>query len=394
MENRVYYGEYSLKHWIDLILRQNIILPEYQRYFVWNENKVQTLIKTFEKRHFVPPITIGAFKNGNSSENLILDGQQRLTSILLAYLNIYPDKKSFEKNIEKFGSENDEELDEDEQMDNILEWTFKEIIKKGKTKKDILLSIDKKSYKELGLNLTDEFLNKTFLGFSYLVPYIEDDKEQQKFYSSVFRNINIQGEILLPQESRQSLYYLNNEMVQFFDPSFLRAYKIKNSSNESKLDFVRYLSLLSQFFKDNNTNKIARGYKPRMEKYYEEYIYSIVGENDSQLFADFQKIFPNIEYLPRFDELKQTIQELKINKQFPSIIDWDIYMFGLIHEIIFRNKKIDNTKNANLSADISKAILVIKRDSSHTRAPANLKHLKTRINKSIEIYRKYVKKES
>lgn len=24
MENRVYYGEYSLKHWIDLILTKNI----------------------------------------------------------------------------------------------------------------------------------------------------------------------------------------------------------------------------------------------------------------------------------------------------------------------------------------------------------------------------------
>lgn len=34
MENKVYYGEYSLKHWIDLILKQDIELPLYQRYFV------------------------------------------------------------------------------------------------------------------------------------------------------------------------------------------------------------------------------------------------------------------------------------------------------------------------------------------------------------------------
>ncbi len=37
MDNRVYYGEYSLRHWINLILKNNIVLPEYQRYFVWNE---------------------------------------------------------------------------------------------------------------------------------------------------------------------------------------------------------------------------------------------------------------------------------------------------------------------------------------------------------------------
>lgn len=34
MKNKVYYGEYSLKYWIELILKQNIILPEYQRTFV------------------------------------------------------------------------------------------------------------------------------------------------------------------------------------------------------------------------------------------------------------------------------------------------------------------------------------------------------------------------
>ena len=27
-KNKVYYGEYTLKHWIDLILSNNIVLPE------------------------------------------------------------------------------------------------------------------------------------------------------------------------------------------------------------------------------------------------------------------------------------------------------------------------------------------------------------------------------
>ena len=57
MENRVYYGEYSLKHWLELMLKKNIVLPEYQRYFVWDENRVKTLIETFKRNQFVPPIT-------------------------------------------------------------------------------------------------------------------------------------------------------------------------------------------------------------------------------------------------------------------------------------------------------------------------------------------------
>lgn len=32
MENKVYYGEYTLKHWIKLMLSGNIVLPECQRH--------------------------------------------------------------------------------------------------------------------------------------------------------------------------------------------------------------------------------------------------------------------------------------------------------------------------------------------------------------------------
>lgn len=37
MKNKVYYGEYTLKHWIRLMLKEEIVLPEYQRHFVWSE---------------------------------------------------------------------------------------------------------------------------------------------------------------------------------------------------------------------------------------------------------------------------------------------------------------------------------------------------------------------
>jgi len=135
MDNRVYYGEYSLRHWIDLVLRKNIILPDYQRYFVWSERKVITLIETFKKRQFVPPVTIGAFKIEGSNQNLILDGQQRITSILLAYLSLYPDAQTYRQAIELFASDNDESNEDDESpLDNILEWNINSLTKKGKSK--------------------------------------------------------------------------------------------------------------------------------------------------------------------------------------------------------------------------------------------------------------------
>nr|WP_320022223.1 DUF262 domain-containing protein [uncultured Draconibacterium sp.] len=388
MDNRVYYGEYSLKHWIDLILRENIILPDYQRYFVWNEKKVETLISTFKGKQFVPPVTIGAFKNENSNQNLILDGQQRLTSILLAHLGLFPDEATYKKAVDKFANENDDEEEIEEQLDNVLDWKFERLTEKGKSKQEILTKIADGNYKKIDFQIDDKFLETTFLGFSYLVPFITDEKEQQKYYSSVFSNINIQGEVLLPQESRASLYFLDKDLVQFFVPDFTKTFVVKGVSNETKIDFVRCLSLLSQYHKDNAANKVARSYKPQMEKYYEEYIYSVVADTDAK-YGKFSTIFPQRQYADRLSNLQQALSSLGINNKFQSIIDLDMYFFGLTYTIVFENKKIDFNKKDDLKQKIEDKIKVFKSDYSHTKAPSNLGHLRSRISSSIEIYEKY-----
>jgi uncharacterized protein with ParB-like and HNH nuclease domain len=389
MDNRVYYGEYSLKHWIDLILKKNLILPDYQRLFVWNEKKVKTLISTFQKKQFVPPVTIGAFKNDNTNQNLILDGQQRLTSILLAYLGLFPDEATYKKALEKFADENGDIEEEGEQLDNIYDWTFKTLVDKGKNKEVILEKIEEGNYKKIDFGIDENFLKNTFLGFSYLVPYITTEQVQQKYYSSVFRNINIQGEPLLLQESRASLYFLEKSLVDFFNPNFSKSLVVKNVNSVTKADFVRFLSLLSQYRKDASTSKIARGYKPQMEKYYEEYIYSVVGENSSSIFPDFSTIFPNNEFKTRFDSLEQTINSLEIPKEYSSIIDMDVYLFGLINSIVFKNKSLKVSEKETIKEELTAKIAVFKGDTSHTKAPGALKYLKSRIEASVDIYKKY-----
>lgn len=134
MENKVYYGEYSLKHWIDLILKQDIELPLYQRYFVWENTQAKTLIEAFREKQFIPPITIG-YHNG---KNIIIDGQQRLTSILLSYLGIFPDReKNTKKNSdEMFADDNDDNMDNDE--NNMMEWRFDRLTKKEEARKKYL----------------------------------------------------------------------------------------------------------------------------------------------------------------------------------------------------------------------------------------------------------------
>ena len=384
MENRVYYGEYSLKHWIELILKKNIILPKYQRFFVWNEEDVKKLIDAFKDKLFVPPITIGAYEN----QNLILDGQQRLTSVLLAFLGLYPDKEEFKKTIEKFADEDDGDSEDSEQLDNIFEWKFNLLTDKGNNKAEILSSIIAGNYKNINLNIDNKFLETTFLGFSYLVPYISNKKQQQKYYSSVFRNINIQGKPLLPQESRESLYFLDTDLEQFFKPAFCNAYTVKILSAVTKVDFVRCLSLLSQFHNDGNVNQVARSYKPQMEKYYEEYIDAIIADKDSK-YGKFTNIFPNKKYDDRFLKLQTTLTSLEIPTQFPSMIDLDMFFFGLIYTIVFENKTIDIASKDDIKKEIEDKIVEFKKDGSHTKAPSNLGYLRTRIYSSVETYEKY-----
>jgi hypothetical protein len=392
MENKVYYGEYSLSHWIDLILKKNLILPKYQRYFVWKEKDVKKLIETFKNKLFVPPVTIGAYKIDEANQNLILDGQQRLTSILLAYLGLYPDETEYKVLIEKFADENDDENEENEQLDNILEWKFSSLTEKGNNKKDILAKVSEGNYKKIDFNIEDNFLEKTFLGFSYLVPDISDKQNQkqlqQKYYSSVFRNINNEGKSLLPQESRDALYFLDDELIQFFKPDLCNLYTVKNLGSINKIDFVKYLSLLSQFYIDQSENNIARSYKPIMEKYYEDYINAVI-ENTDTKYGKFTDIFPNKKYDDRILKLQQTLNSLEVPKQFPSIIDMDMYFFGLIYTIVFENQTIDITKKDELIKEIEDKIIELKDDYTHKKTPSNLGHLRHRIISSIEIYEDY-----
>lgn len=178
---------------------------------MWNEEKTNSLIKAFQNGQFVSPITIGYFSNDDNNYNLILDDQQRLTSVLLSYLGIFLDKETYRKTIEQCADENDNN-EYEELFDDILEWSFKKLTEKGKNKIEILQGIKKGNYEEIE-SIDDEFLKTHYMGFSYLVPQTHDVQEQQKFYSTTFRNINIQDETLLPQESRESLYFLNENLV-------------------------------------------------------------------------------------------------------------------------------------------------------------------------------------
>ncbi len=391
MENKVFYGEYSIAYWIELILTKKIMLPGYQRHYVWNEESLKNLVETLKEKRFVPPITIGFFRFDDGHKcNYIIDGQQRLTSLLLAYLGIFPDKDKFKSHLKALAN-GDEQPDDDgiDPYDNVLEWTFNSLIDKGNSKNEIISKLRAGNYKMINLGIDEDFFENTFLGFSYIVPSTSGI-EQQKFYTKTFREINIQGEKLLAIESRRSLYFLNETLEKYFEPDFVNEYYVKVVGETQQFDFARYLCLIAAYNKLRNVNKVARGFSGRkIEKYIESYVYSVVDKKYEDSFGKFDEVFVNDDFTADMTVLRGMLNDLDIPKDFPSIINMDIFFFGLIYEVMFRHKKIDITKKNELRNRLQEKINELRNEANHSQTPALLKYMRKRISDSLDIYSEY-----
>ena len=393
MSNHVYYGEYSLAYWIELILTRKIVLPKYQRHFVWNKDSLKTLINTFQDNRFVPPVTIGAFcKSDGSITNYIIDGQQRLTSILLAYLDLFPDKEKYKTHLLAL-ARGEESIDEDEgdPYDNVLEWNLSYLTEKGNDKNEICSKLEEDNYMSIGLELPNQFFHEHYLGFSYIVPAASDETSQQCSYTKMFRDINVQGVQLIDIESRRSLYFLNERYEDFFEPAFVANYYVNRVGEKQQLDFTRYLCLLSAFKKSNNENRVARGFSgKRIEKYIEMYIYSVVGNDNEDIFGRFSEIFPGSDFAEDIQCLKSTLENLNLPKEYPSIINMDMYFFGLIYHVLLCHRHIDISRKWQLKNRIERRINDLRDMDNHAQAPAQFQYMRQRLIQSINVYETFV----
>lgn len=416
MENRIYYGEYSLKHWIDMMLKKKITLPEYQRSFVWDEKAVKRFIKSLKEKQFIPPVTIAHYKieNEDNETNLILDGQQRLTSLLLAAIDHYPDKNKFEKSEDITRSEDDSEDDENAGKDIPIKWTFKKLLELGNNLKSIKKNAeDSNKYNSLKIvdEIDNDFLENTFLGFSYIVPNSEAKDEIQKSFSKTFREINYFGKSLSAQESRRSLYFMNDKYKDFLDGKIenedvLCSLTITENMQSNKIDFVRYLSILSQYkATEENAWSVLKYYSSyaSRENFYVDYVSFIINieqESHENKFNGFdvEMVFPNECWKERFKTLKSKTSELKekihslkgkTKSDFDSWIDADYFLFGLIYFVLFEGIKIKLTDS--LIHELRSVVDKKRQDklSSYSKSPNRLGNLRERLNDSIQIYQKH-----
>ena len=415
MNNRVCYGEYSLRHWLRLMLSGNIVLPDYQRSFVWREKDMRRLVKSFVEKQFVQPITLALFdtKDGNPTANLIIDGQQRLTTILLTYLEYVPDLDKFDVD-EGMSTGDDSSEDEESRGTKVpVKWTFQRILSKelkGNEKGEIRKRMveDGRYYEFKDLNLPKDFFDTTFLGFSYIVPESNDKAVIQNSYTQLFRNINYFGTRLSVMESRRSLYYMKSQYQRYFeglledDSDVLCGIKLVEKLTPTKIDFVRYLSTLSQYKVFGNSDKVLRWYSAysTRESFYGDYVSSIVGveqeDNETKFDGfDFDTVFPEDCWKQRFLVLRDTINALKSNlglnkdNAFTSWIDADYWLFGLIYYLVFEGKTLKPDKSG-LVTELTRKIKTKRGNEYYSKTPNRLGNLRERMKESIDIVRKYV----
>ena len=419
IETRVYYGEYTLRHWIDLMLTRDIDLPDYQRSFVWAEDDVKRLLASLKSGQFILPVTIAHYKDENREQNLILDGQQRLTSILLAYLGFMPIKEKFNSvNVDLANGDDSEE----DGRGSSMEWTYKKLLKET-PKDNSVLSIrhrlrDNNQYKDLNVEIEgdmEEFYDRTFLGFSFIIPAEQDANATERYFSALFRNMNYLGKKLSSLESRRSLYFMDREYKDYFDgkttegDDILCNIKIIENMQPRKIDFVRYLSVLSQLMvvKDNEMNRVMVGYSSygSRESYYADYVSYIVNleqESRKDKFNGFsmEKCFPNHEWKERFIKVREFLARNKAklgldekNDAFTSWIDADYWLFGLLDTVVFKGKSL--VKEDELTAKLINEISEKRQQkegeqaSEYQRNPNRIGNLRDRIGRSLSIYASY-----
>ncbi len=396
MESKVYYGDYSLAYWIELMVRKHIVLPQYQRFFVWKPNNVKALVTSIRESRFIPPITIGAFNDGNVKQDLILDGQQRLTSLLLAALGVFPKYSAWQSDATELGLAGDDEPDSDLDIDSgVVEWTYCKMLD-GEVRDidELMRKCLSNKYDRLDSNvkLTEDELKNCYMGFCYLVPSGNDAQMQQSYYAHVFRDLNINTMPLNILDSRRSLYFLKSGMDELFEPEFTKQiYLIDRLTKKKKqrIDFVRYLALIDEYINvGGNSNKIAKGFNRNQEQYFTQYIGDVVGEENGARFRTLSAAFNGKSISQAVQTMKEQYVSSGLPAEYSSIVDMDMAFFGLVYSVLYLGKILDENRRGEFIDTYHKTVADI-RSTDHLKSPSKMANLRNRIDRSVRLYEEF-----
>ena len=115
----------------------------------------------------------------------------------------------------------------------------------------------------------------------------------------------------------------------------------------------------------------------------------MVVDDDSPMFGKFSTTIGVTNISPRTTRLKESVETLGFNSTFVNgIIEADTKLFGLIYQIVFKNKSIDTTRKDDLKAALDAKVSEFRDDANHRSS--GLVYIRRRIRQSVDIYAGYV----
>ena len=208
---------------LNSLKRGDYVLPKYQRKFVWEKNQASNLILSLIKNIPIPPIYL--YYNISDGKYVILDGQQRITTLFMYYKNLFYKGKKDRKRIDF------SDISQQLQQIELLEDMFKndQIDEKSlnEKKKEIYDYIDKtynivKSKFELGTkDITfdnfEEKAKRVLMRKDLDIVFVQcDDENPHKVYTEIFKLLNSAGKELSTQEIRNGVYS-DNFLYDYID---------------------------------------------------------------------------------------------------------------------------------------------------------------------------------
>ncbi|MGE5480703.1 MAG: DUF262 domain-containing protein [Chloroflexota bacterium] len=207
-----YGADYDVDGLVRRLKRNDILIPSFQRDYVWNLTEASKFIESLLLGLPVPGVFLA--KDNENNRLLVIDGQQRLKSLLFFYEGIFNPKK-----------------------DDIRNRVFR--------LKNVQKRFENKTYKELDeedrIKLNDSIIHATIIKQ-------ESPQEDNTSIYHVFERLNTGGRKLTPQEIRSAIYpgKLNRLIVELNEYSSWRIlFGEKNNRLKDQEMILRFLAMIT-----------------------------------------------------------------------------------------------------------------------------------------------------
>lgn len=328
-----------------LSVRKQLVIPIYQRTYSWKTDQCKQLwqdilhVATDETipAHFIGSVVYiqeGIYHATSAQQMLVIDGQQRLTTVsllLLALANAVDNQEA-----ERINSA------------TIRDYYLFNNLMKGEQKYKIMLTqSDKNTFINLleGYDLPESPSQRIVDNYQFFVDAIEKSKLSiDDIYSGVSKLVVVDVSLDRQNDNPQLIFEsLNSTGLDLTQADLIRNYILMGMPpNEQEEIYTRYwypmeqrfghaeyAKLFDRFMRDYLTIKSEAGTIPKIDEVYNEFKKYILGKDITKVVADvafFSKYFVRLAFPERNENpiiraIMENINTLKVDVAYPLLIE-------------------------------------------------------------------------